>query len=202
MRSLAVIFGLLFAVGCQEAAEMERSTASVVAHEDDSTVYVRSDSLTGVIFRRNFSVYYPETAFSEATDVSILKHFMPSDGVTFREATVEEVLQFERDFFDYWREARTDSLACANGKTYLPLRRLDWLGRQYVGFTDSTGRPHLYVNLFPADEVPSGAKEDWRRHPVLVDDGGPVYFQLKYDSAAGVIYDIWQNGPLAAASCT
>jgi hypothetical protein len=57
--------------------------------------------------------------------------------------------------------------------------------RQYGGFLRG-GRRFIYGNFFPretGDNRPSD--NDWHRAPVMICDGGPVFFGVEYDAEAG-----------------
>ena len=119
--------------------------------ETDSTLLVQAEEYRGVVFTQTSPVPFTYVGDSLVT-VKTLKLLMWNDSVRFRQATVGDVAAFERDFRSYWEEARTESLAVANGKAYLPFTRTDFLGRQYIGYVDTTRRPHLFVNFFPLDQ--------------------------------------------------
>lgn len=64
-----------------------------------------------------------------------------------------------------------------------------WL-RQYIGIVRG-GRRVIYGNFFP--NAP-GERAQWRQAPVIVCDGGPVFFGVEFDADRGVILDIEFNG--------
>jgi hypothetical protein len=61
--------------------------------------------------------------------------------------------------------------------------------RQYAGVVEN-GRRKIYANFFC-----NGAKiTDWKMRPVVVEDGGDCFFQIKYDVDAGTFSDLYING--------
>jgi hypothetical protein len=64
--------------------------------------------------------------------------------------------------------------------------------RQYVGLVRG-GRRFVYGNFFPRDDA---RPYDWRAQPVLICDGGPVFFGVEYDVEARRFTHIAFNGSL------
>ncbi len=67
-----------------------------------------------------------------------------------------------------------------------------WI-RQYVGIVRG-GRRFIYGNFLPAKQGDWGA---WRSEPMIVCDGGPVFFGLEYDVEKDRITDLAFNGSIA-----
>jgi hypothetical protein len=64
-----------------------------------------------------------------------------------------------------------------------------WL-RQYVGIIRG-GRRYIYGSFFV---VFPGGEVDWRKEPYILCDGGPLFFGVDYDLAAGRFDQIAFNG--------
>jgi len=67
-----------------------------------------------------------------------------------------------------------------------------WL-RQYVGIVRG-GKRFIYGNFLPKASGDWGA---WRTEPMIVCDGGPVFFGVEYDVEADRITDLAFNGSIA-----
>jgi predicted small lipoprotein YifL len=67
--------------------------------------------------------------------------------------------------------------------------------RQYVGIVRG-GRRFIYGNFYPRrpDGTPPPGEEQWRAGPIVVCDGGPVFFGVEYDVEAGRFSQIAFNG--------
>lgn len=65
--------------------------------------------------------------------------------------------------------------------------------RQYVGLIRG-GRRLVYGNFFPRGPAENSSRFDWRAMPVVVCDGGPVFFGVEYDVAGGRITHLAFNG--------
>jgi hypothetical protein len=65
--------------------------------------------------------------------------------------------------------------------------------RQYVGIVRG-GRRYLYGNFFPADMLAEAAGSGWKRAPLRVCDGGPAFFGVEFDVAAGHFTHVAFNG--------
>lgn len=66
--------------------------------------------------------------------------------------------------------------------------------RQYVGIVRG-GRRFVYGNFFPSEATRYGEdRQRWRREPVIVCDGGPVFFGAEYDVEARRITHLAFNG--------
>ena len=70
-----------------------------------------------------------------------------------------------------------------------------WL-RQYVGIVRG-GRRFVYGNFFPRETARHGDDtQSWRREPVLVCDGGPVFFGAEYDVESRRLTQFAFNGAI------
>jgi hypothetical protein len=101
---------------------------------------------------------------------------------------------------DYWTPAKEDVRKLEEKiEFYLrkhPDRRspalwskLSEYKRQYAGMVEN-GRRKILVNFF----CNSARIKDWKLHPVVVEDGGDCFFQIKYDVEAGTFSDLYVNG--------
>lgn len=61
--------------------------------------------------------------------------------------------------------------------------------RQIVAVVNSKGEKEVWVNCFCSD-----SDKSWRTEILLVDDGGPCYFNFKANLATGIVYDLSVNG--------
>jgi hypothetical protein len=80
------------------------------------------------------------------------------------------------------------ALAAADGAQNYK-RDITHVARQYGGILIS-GRKLIYVNGFPGRTSDS----DWRRHAMLVCDGGPAFFGAEYDPANRTFTGLEFNG--------
>lgn len=97
-----------------------------------------------------------------------------------------DVLALERQLPEFLRSQPEDSDARAAD---LWLKAPSYL-RQYVGFTRN-GRRVVYANFFCFRSV---SDRDWHVWPVVVDDGGPCFFQVEYDVESGRFSRLSVNG--------
>jgi hypothetical protein len=68
--------------------------------------------------------------------------------------------------------------------------------RQYIGIVRG-GRRSIYGNFFPRETARVGDDaQRWRREPVLVCDGGPVFFGAEYDFESGRLIQLAFNGAI------
>ena len=63
--------------------------------------------------------------------------------------------------------------------------------RQYVGIVRG-GKRFLYGNFFPVHDA--SEQPTWRSRPVIVCDGGPVFFGVEMEMATGRITHLAFNG--------
>ncbi|HEX8649328.1 MAG TPA: hypothetical protein VF708_00690 [Pyrinomonadaceae bacterium] len=61
--------------------------------------------------------------------------------------------------------------------------------RQYAGLVEN-GRKKIYANFF----CKTAQITDWKMNPVVVEDGGDCFFQIKFDIEAGTFSDLYING--------
>jgi hypothetical protein len=71
-------------------------------------------------------------------------------------------------------------------------QKLDGYKRQYAGVL-LDGRRVIYVN-FVCNAVVAEGRMDWQRQPILVEDGGDCFFQLRYDAELDAYTDLSVNG--------
>lgn len=67
---------------------------------------------------------------------------------------------------------------------------LDGFHRQYVGFVRE-GHQFIYLNAFP---MRFNFDRYWRKHPIIVGDGGSHYFGVEYDVERSQILNFASNG--------
>ena len=79
-------------------------------------------------------------------------------------------------------------------------RPADWSGfpegwrRQYIGLVRG-GRRFVYGNFYPLEvDRHAGNPDRWRSEPVMVCDGGPVFFGVEYDVEANRVTHLAFNG--------
>jgi hypothetical protein len=75
------------------------------------------------------------------------------------------------------------------------------IGRQYAGLRIA-GRNVIYVNGFPLAEFetdaryrPGLSRDDWKKHAIMVCDGGPAFFGAEYDPETKTFSQFQFNGP-------
>lgn len=68
-------------------------------------------------------------------------------------------------------------------------------GRQYVGIVRG-GRRFVYGNFHPRRLYRDDPIADWRTHPVIICDGGSVFFGVEYDVEAGRFTHLAFNGAI------
>lgn len=92
-----------------------------------------------------------------------------------------DVLEMESRLADYLRKTR-------DGRSPDLWKKLTKYKRQYMGVIEN-GRKVIYTNFFCV--VP---KVDWKYFPVVVEDGGDCYFQIKYEVETKKFRDLQING--------
>jgi len=81
------------------------------------------------------------------------------------------------------------ALSKADSPADFKVRDFSHLARQYGGLVDSTHKL-IYVNAFTTRDI----NGDWRRHAVMVCDGGPAFFGAEYDPSTKTFAHFEFNG--------
>ncbi len=79
---------------------------------------------------------------------------------------------------------------CRNspGDKYSSPKPLSLYKRQYVAITNGNGQKEVWVNFF------CNAPNGWRKHLIIVDDGGACYLRLRINLTLRRAYDLVPNG--------
>ena len=78
-------------------------------------------------------------------------------------------------------------------KTENKIKGLNHYTRQYQGMINEKGEKILWINCFCSND-PDKDFPHWRKHEVLVLDGGACFFNLKVNIITGKYYDFGVNG--------
>lgn len=174
MKYLAILIFFIGINGLSCTKKEARKTNEPLVQESDTTIYIKAANFEAIVFKPSYrwsslgsgvdSVEYP---------ILIL---VPEENVTPWSPNTESVFSFVRSFEDYWELAKTDSLAKANDKVYLPYRHINNLQYQFVGFIDSLDAKKVRVNFFS-----DYGNDQWKEKPIIIDDGGVDKHKFIYD---------------------
>ena len=117
----------------------------------------------------------------EAADIAALEAALPAALDASRVREIEETLR-----------ARPEAGTAYPGDPDWAAAPRGWR-RQYVGIVRG-GRRFIYGNFYPhrsEDDVP-----DWRTAPVMICDGGPVFFGVEYDIGSRRFTHLAFNGAI------
>ena len=180
---------------CESAEDAAESQGSLIV--SDSTLHMRFDTFEGVLFTKNYTVTCLENPSGEQRCYDVLKWSLGSESVMFWKAGIGEILQLEQALSQHYQQTKDQLGNYDDG--HIPYKRLNVPIRQYIGFQDATGARHIWVNMLPPyealdDSGPEGTSLSWLKAPILVDDGGPYYFQFRYNVETGKLYGFRYNG--------
>lgn len=167
--------GLLLG-SCAKNKTSQRNGQIPIVEASDSTIYIKGKNFEGIVFKPTYKWRRPGEGVKEV-EHSILLALPEHKNVEPWQPTIEAITSFEHTLHAYWEEAKTDSLADLNNKITIPYKQIDSLKRQYIGFIDSSGTENIWVNLISGSEP----NIDWKKEPIIVDDGGPFKRSFDYN---------------------
>lgn len=176
MRHLLVIVALLgvYSSSCTKK-EDGKITNELIVQESDTTIYIKALDFEAVIFKPTYKWK------SLGTDIDSIKNPILLAIPENKDAqpwspTVESVFSFDSTFRQYWKAAKTDSLARINSKVIMPYLNLQGIQYQHIGFIDSIGGKKSWVNL-----IFNWENSDWKEQPILIEGTGLFKRSFFYD---------------------
>ncbi|MDR8394589.1 hypothetical protein NC796_25815 [Aliifodinibius sp. S!AR15-10] len=152
--------------------------------DNETTTYINTHKLHGIIFKPNHQV-----VFKSPDDTMSVLDFVGEPHNIGWIPNREIVFSFNNAFIKYWEKAKTDSLAELNNLTPILWKTIKPMEKQVIGFVDTSGQKKLWVNIGNFDEG-TPPEVDWKKEPIIVNDGGPYSYIVKYDVAKDSIYSL------------
>ena len=181
---LFVFFVSLIGISCTKNEKQEKRNSQVIVEESDSTIYIKGKEFEGVVFKPSFR--WSELGEGvEEIKYPVLLALPENKNVEPWEPSVKAITALEITFHNYWKQAKTDSLAKLNSKVWLPYTSIDRIKRQYVGYISTSGDQEIWSNLLPGYEK----DVSWKEVPIIIDGGmfnRSFIYNVKKDSITKV----------------
>ncbi len=185
---MAKIFTIILFVKCTLSIAQ---LAKIEIILPDSNIVFTKDSTQKVIFGKNFRQRI-ERRKGEFIVRNPREIYIKGKKITYKPyvPTIDEVNSFDFLLLNHVSSA-PDSLVTKNEKDHIKNKYTNYTF-QYLGYIDKNGDVIIHINcLIRNSEL---IEERWKESLIIMNDGGPNYFNIKYNKTKKLFFDLYING--------